>query len=353
MRGRLLKKLERYGITGVENKWFQSYLRNRTQSTQFQEIVSSPLLNNIGLPQGSKLSADLFSLFINDITDVISECAIGLFADDTLLYTSASTLQEAADKMNKQLERVLGWLNINKLKLNTDKTKAIIFNANDIEIEDGLIKIDDISIEIVKSKKHLGFMIDYKMNLHDHIDYICKKIAKKIGFLARISKNLNFMDRITVYKSIIAPHFEYCASVLYTCTQGDIEKLQLLQNRAMRIILRCNRWTSIGRMLEALCWLNVKQRITYKALTMVFKLKHNMVPVSMTEKISIVGQVQPYPLRNINDFQLHITTKSSTMNIIFHKGVIEFNKLPVDIKSETNYNKFKGLLLKHIKDKFK
>ena len=85
---------------------------------------------------------------------------------------------------------------------------------------------------------------------------------------------------------------------------------------------------------------------------MVYKLKNNMVPVSMTEKISIVGEVQQYPLRNINDFQLHLTTKSSTMNIIFHEGVIEFNKLPVDIKSEMNFNKFKGLLLKYIKQKF-
>lgn len=107
--------------------------------------------------------------------------------------------------------------------------------------------------------KYLGFIIDNRLRMK-HVDYISKKSAKKIGFLARISKNLDFMSRIRVYKTIVAPHFEYC-SMLYMCNESKFQRLQKLQNRAMRIIIGCNRRTRVKDMLNALCWMSIKQRI--------------------------------------------------------------------------------------------
>lgn len=108
-------------------------------------------------------------------------------------------------------------------------------------------------MERVNSIKYLGFIVDEKLNFHEHIEYLRKKVAKKVGFLCRINKKLNYLDKITIYHTIIAPHFEYCASILYTCTKSDIAKLQILQNRAMRTILRCHKMTSSLVMLKRLC----------------------------------------------------------------------------------------------------
>lgn len=47
-----------------------------------------------------------------------------------------------------------------------------------------------------KSIKYLSVMIDNKLNLKSHVDYVSKKAAKKIGFLAKISKNLNSEHKI-------------------------------------------------------------------------------------------------------------------------------------------------------------
>ncbi|KAJ8961535.1 hypothetical protein NQ318_014786 [Aromia moschata] len=85
--------------------------------------------------------------------------------------------------------------------------------------------------------------------------------------------NLSLTANITVYKSIIQPHFDYCSSIVYLMDKNCKDQLQKLQNRAMRIILKCNRHTPIHilhtiLMLDALQWMPISLRLKY--LTMLF-----------------------------------------------------------------------------------
>jgi len=70
--------------------------------------------------------------------------------------------------------------------------------------------VDGIQIERVEVMKDLGIIIDDRQRFTDHCDYILKKICKKISFLNRIGKSITIYARCLIYKSIIAPHFEYC-----------------------------------------------------------------------------------------------------------------------------------------------
>lgn len=69
----LLAKLFKYGIRGNELNWFVNYLENRTQSTKFNEATSEWREINIGVPQGSKLAATLFSLHMMTALFIIVE----------------------------------------------------------------------------------------------------------------------------------------------------------------------------------------------------------------------------------------------------------------------------------------
>lgn len=224
IRKRLIRKLESYGIKGKEKRWFESFLSGRTQATKFGGVTSLPLPNDLGVPQGSKLAADLFLLYINDIKRSLKHCKIKLFADDTLLYVAEEDINTALEKINYDLENVYNWMCANQLKLNISKTKGMVIcnygNFDHLEI-----KIGNEKIELVKTMKYLGVMIDSNLKMKSHIDYVCKKVAKKIGFLARISKNLNFMDKITIYKTIIVPHFEYCATFLLLCNLNEMNRI--------------------------------------------------------------------------------------------------------------------------------
>ena len=84
----LLKKLHHYGIRGITNDWFKSYLNNRTQQTKVNESVSEKTeILTYGVPQGSILGPLLFLVYINDLHDAVTHSLIHHFADDTnILY---------------------------------------------------------------------------------------------------------------------------------------------------------------------------------------------------------------------------------------------------------------------------
>lgn len=343
--------MERYGIRGRELDWFASFLQDRTQSTTFDGVNSEPLPNQLGVPQGAKLAADLFLLYINDIKSCLEECKVKLFADDTLLYIAATNLEEARRKINMELDNLNKWLCANQLKLNVGKTKAMVLsssgNFNDIDITIGNDKI-----HCVEEMKYLGVIIHKNLKTSAHVEYICKKIAKKIGFLARISKNLNFEDKITIYKTIIAPHFEYCPSFLFLCNQTELKKLQKLQNRAMKLILRVNKRTETKLMLNTLNWMSVKQRIYYQSIIVIFKIKNGLLPEYLRANVSFVRDHHNFNLRNKNDFRQQRVNKTSTWNSIFRKGLNIYNEMDNAIKSEVNLKTFKRKLKEYVKNKF-
>ena len=93
----------------------------------------------------------------------------------------------------------------------------------------------------------MGFQLDNLLNFNSHFDYIFLKYIQKRYFFKRISQNLSTETKITVYKTIIQPHFGYCASILYLFNLNKLNALQKLLNREMIIILRTSRRRRVAR----------------------------------------------------------------------------------------------------------
>lgn len=349
-RDRLIKKLEKYGIKGMANQWFKSYLSNRTQITKYGDALSEKLETEHGVPQGSRLSSDLFLLYINDIVSCFTYAKLALFADDNTIYITCTDLNDGIRMLNEDLARVNDWLNLNKMKLNVNKSNYIIFNNNQSDEMEETVKINGMDISKVDEVKTLGMKVNKNFKMDAHVNYIIKKVAKKIGFMSRIGRNLTLQSRSTVYKSIISPHFEYCPSLLFTCNKNEIDLLQKQQNKAMRIVLRCPKDTSVKSMLNELQLLSVRQRIFYLTMTRIFKLKNGLLPKQLCEMVSFVGEVQKYWLRNEHDFRIIQVKKASTQKSMMISGLRFFNNLPSDIKRETNAIKFKTNLINHVKN---
>ena len=67
----LIKKLDFYGIRGISNKWFKSYLSNRKQRVKYKNTLSKNLPITCGVPQGSILGPLLFLIYFNDMNKAI------------------------------------------------------------------------------------------------------------------------------------------------------------------------------------------------------------------------------------------------------------------------------------------
>ena len=181
----LLYKLGKYGISGTVIKWFECYLNDRRQRVKCVDVNSSERAINVGVPQGSILGPLLFIIYINDMARVFKNCKYHFFADDTVLYLDEADPIKLVNKINADIESVRIWLEKNKLKLNVTKTKSMLIanqkTVNHFKNSSLAFKVQNSNLDLVSEIKYLGVIIDPNLNFKKHIDYVCKKISKKIG----------------------------------------------------------------------------------------------------------------------------------------------------------------------------
>ena len=187
-----------------------------------------------------------------------------MFADDTNLTASGSTSTELYNKLD-DLENIHQWLLANKLTLNTSKTEYMhdcwlqteTIGKIDDEAE---IKMGDNKIKKVSETKTLGVIVDDQLKWNSHINTVATKVSKGIGMIRRMKAFVPQSTLISVYNSIILPHFDYCSLVWDIGNAYSLEKLQKLQNRVARVITGKSYDVRSKDILEELSWQSLMER---------------------------------------------------------------------------------------------
>ena len=233
----LCRKLEKYGIRGTSNKWFQSYLKNRTQFVEINDVQSPLSSINCSVPQGSILGPLCFLIYINDMHKCTNLNMVH-FADDSTAFAMGSDLQRLTLNINTQLENIYTWLCANKLSLNISKSSFSIYTNKRVDTLP-IIKISNLPITYVNNVKFLGIHIDNNLNFAKHISNICSKVAKSLAIIKKLSRLVPRKVLKTLYNSLIIPHIIYGIEVWGGSNKSQLKRLINILNKCLKI-LTCN-----------------------------------------------------------------------------------------------------------------
>lgn len=229
-----------------------SYLKGRKIFVEIGGIISKICILLAGVPQGSVLGPILFIIFTND-APMIKDVEVSLFADDKLMFTASKLLRAIVNRLQKALDRNRKYFFKWKLKLNEAKTEAIIFTRRpEINVN---IEIDKKKIAWSRNVKYLGVVLDSRLNFSDHVNSIIQKsISKLIALYPILNRNsyVNVENKLLLFKAIVRPNITYACPVWSYISKSTFDKLQVLQNKFLRLIGKFRAFTPVSQMHEEL-----------------------------------------------------------------------------------------------------
>ena len=220
----LVGKLQCYGFTSNALSWFIHYLSGRNQRVFFNGSYSKWNPMNCGVPQGSCLGPLLYSIFTNDLPLGLNNVNTIMYADDTTLYSAATTEQAVTDTLNMALADIYKWIECNKLVLIISKTKAIALGSRHMLSKSPKLKlaIGTTQIEQVNTIKLLGVTIDSSLSWSKHINNIVVKMGRGIGMTRKCSAFITPSIMKSVIHSLVLSHLEYCPVIWSSATHYNL-----------------------------------------------------------------------------------------------------------------------------------
>lgn len=239
----ILFKLKALGFPTFLIKWVNSYLTNRNYSVIFRNAISEPFYANSGVPQGSHLGPLLFIISINDVTSVIKNSKVGIYADDMKIYRRITSLSDAA-LLQADLNSFLNWCKINNLKLNIEKCAVLSFTRRSMPIDVNYTFHDKI-IKRVTEFKDLGVLFDNKLSFKQHYNMIINKGNSMLGFIKRWSKEFNDPHILkSLFISLVRPNFEYASPAWSPYYKVHIDRIESIQKKFLRCALSNLPWSN-------------------------------------------------------------------------------------------------------------
>ena len=352
----LLKKLRSlYGITDTAIDWLQSYLQGRSFTVTVKNGTSDECQLEIGVPQGSILGPLLFIMYTKDLEQIVTNYgfSIHLYADDTQVYFAFDVHKDNPDMSAVKycFLEIKKWMSLNFLKLNDSKTEFVDIGPYISSLH--TLDLGELSICPVKKAKNLGFWFDDQLSLDAQINAVSQICYLNQRNLSRIGTKLSHELKVQLVHGNILCFLDYCNSVYSKLTEKNLQKLQKIQNNAVRFIYGLygkRRKEPISPYLKKLHFLPVRFRIKYKLCLLVFKCINDLAPEYLKELI-FLREVKRRSSRLDNDFFLLKVPPCPNFNksqgAFSYVGPKTWNDLPYFIRSMSSVNSFKTALKTH------
>ena len=236
--GGLIYKLCKKGMHGRLIRWLENYFEGRTMQVRLDGYTSAECIIESGVPQGGVCSPILFNLMLMDIPqmDGIQQ---HIYADDLTVTCSGNDKENIKVKLQQYLNMLVKWCRKWGLKINPKKTYIQMYTRK--RVEPPVIRVMHRVLEYKTEHRLLGLILDAPtLTWKKHIEALKISCMQRLNIMKAVAST-NWGASKTVLRQIyilyIQSKIDYGSVVYSSAAESTLQKLDIIQNNAMRLIL--------------------------------------------------------------------------------------------------------------------
>lgn len=219
--------------------------------------------------------------------------AVSIYADDTCVTVRSDNIKLAVRKLNDAIRILEPWFNKWRIEININKCSTTLFSKRRSHIHHipSPLQIFHKNINWSSQINYLGVILDSKLTYRAHINRSLCKANHRLRQLYPIlnkSSPININLALTIYKSLIRSILTYAAPVWGYAAKSHINKLQIFQNKVLRIITKLPRVTPIETLHEQTGMETIQSYVSRIA-----KKLYRKSQISNNSQIRQLGQYNP------------------------------------------------------------